>query len=35
MMYQAKVDVCSQIRTKQLTQGEHHVEFFNVKHGDT
>jgi len=26
-MYKAKVAVCSEIRTKHSTQGEHHVEF--------
>jgi len=31
MMYQAKLAVCSEIRTKHLTQGEYHVEFLNVK----
>ena len=30
-MYKAKVAVLSGIRTKHLTQGEHHVEFLNVK----
>jgi hypothetical protein len=34
MMYKAKVAVCSAIRTKHSTQGEHHVEFLNVKPGD-
>jgi hypothetical protein len=34
-MYKAKVAVCSEIRTKHWTQGEHHVEFFNVKAGGT
>jgi len=34
-MYKAKVAVCSEIRTKHLTQGEHHVEFLNVKPGGT
>ena len=33
MMYKAKVAVCSDIRTKHPAQGEHHVEFFNVKPG--
>jgi len=28
MMYKANVVVCSEIRTKHTTQGEHHVEFF-------
>jgi hypothetical protein len=27
MVYKAKAAVCSQIRTKQSTQSEHHVEF--------
>ena len=31
MMYKAKVAVCSDIRTKPSTQGEHHVEFLYVK----
>jgi hypothetical protein len=31
MMYKAKVVVCSEIRTKHLTQSEHSVEFLNVK----
>jgi hypothetical protein len=30
MMYKAKVTVYSEIPTKHSTQGEHHVEFFNV-----
>jgi hypothetical protein len=29
-MYKAYVSVCSEIRTKQSTQSEHHVEFLNV-----
>jgi hypothetical protein len=33
-MCKAKAAVCSEIRTKQSTQSEHHVEFFNVKPGD-
>jgi len=32
-MYKAKVAVCSEIRTKHLTQSEHHVQFSNVKPG--
>jgi len=28
-MYNAKAAVCSEISTKHLTQGEHHVEFLN------
>jgi len=35
MSYTAKVAVCSEIRTKHLTQSEHHVEFLNVKPGRT
>jgi len=35
MTYTAKATVCSEIRTKHSTQSEHHVEFFNVKPGDT
>jgi hypothetical protein len=35
MKYKAKAAVCSEIRTKQATQGEHHVEFVNVKPGGT
>ena len=31
MMYEAKVAVCSDIRTKRSTQNERHVEFLNVK----
>jgi len=31
MTYKAKVAVCSEIRTKQLTQSVLHVEFLNVK----
>jgi len=34
-MYKAKVAVFSEIRTKHLRQGEHHVEFLNVKPGGT
>jgi hypothetical protein len=34
-MYKAKVAVCSEIRKKQLTQSEHHVEILNVKPGGT
>jgi hypothetical protein len=33
MMYKVNGAVCSEIRTKQSTQSEHHVEFFNVKPG--
>jgi len=35
MSYKSKVAVCFHIRTKHLTQSEHHVEFVNVKPGDT
>ena len=35
MTYTAEVAVCSQIRKKHSTQGEHHVEFFNVTPGGT
>jgi hypothetical protein len=35
MKYKAKVAVCSEIRIKRSKQSEHHVEFFNVKLGDT
>jgi len=35
MTYTTKAAVCSQIRTKHSTQGEHHVGFLNVKLGDT
>jgi len=35
MVYKAKVAVCFEIRTKHSTQGEHHVEFLNVKPGGT
>jgi len=34
-MYKAKFAVCSEIRTKDSTQSEHHVEFSNVKPGST
>ena len=33
MMYKTKAAVCSEIRTKQWTQSEHHVEFLNGKPG--
>jgi len=33
MTYTAKVAVCSDIRTKHLTQSERRVEFLNVKPG--
>jgi hypothetical protein len=35
MLYKAKVAICSEIRTKQSTLSEHHVEFLNVKPGGT
>ena len=35
MMHKAKVAVCSDIRTKQSTQSERHVEILNVKPGGT
>jgi hypothetical protein len=35
LMYQAKVAVCSENRTKRSTQSEHHVEFLSVKPGGT
>ena len=35
MLYKAEVAVCSDIRTKHLTQSEHHVELLNVKPGGT
>ena len=35
MTYKAKIAVCSEIRTKQPTQGEHHEEFLYVKPGGT
>ena len=35
MLYKAQVAVCAEIRTKQSTQCEHHVEFFNFKPGGT
>ena len=33
MMYKANVAVCYDIRTKNSTQSERHVEFLNVKPG--
>ena len=33
MMCKAKVAVFSEIRTKQSTQSEHHVEYLNGKSG--
>jgi hypothetical protein len=35
MTYKAKAAVCSEIRTKHLTQSEHHVEILDVKPGGT
>ena len=35
MTHTAKADVCSEIRSKHSSQGEHHVEFSNVKPGGT
>jgi len=35
MPYKAKVAVCSEIRTKDSKQSQHHVEFLNVKPGGT
>jgi hypothetical protein len=35
MMYKVKLAVCSDIRTKQSSQSERHVEFLNVKPGGT
>jgi hypothetical protein len=34
-MYKTKVVVCSEIRSKQSTQSEHHVEFLNIEPGGT
>jgi hypothetical protein len=31
MMYKAKAAVCSEIRTKNSTRSENHVEFLNTK----
>jgi hypothetical protein len=33
MKYNAKVAVCSEIRTKHSKLSEHNVEFFNIKPG--
>ena len=33
MLYNAKIAVCSDIRTKRSTQSEGHVEFLNVQPG--
>jgi hypothetical protein len=35
MTYEAKVAVCSEIRTKHSTQSEHHVEMLSAKPGGT
>jgi hypothetical protein len=35
MTYKTKVAVFYEVRTKHSTQSEHHVEFLNVKPGDT
>jgi hypothetical protein len=35
MTHKAKVAVCSEIRTENSTQGEHYVQFMNVKPGGT
>ena len=35
MFYNAKVAVCSDIRTKHSTQSENDIEFLNVKPGGT
>jgi len=35
MMYEVKVAVCSEIRTKHSTQRENHVEILNFKPGGT
>jgi len=35
MVYKAKVAVCSEVCAKHSMQSEHHVEFLNVKSGDT
>jgi len=35
MPYEAKVAVCSKIRTKHSTHSEHCVEFLSVKPGGT
>ena len=34
-MYKATVTVCSEIHTKHSKQSEDHVEYLNVKPGDT
>jgi len=35
MTYKAKAAVCSEIRTKHSTQGEHPVQLLNVKPSGT
>jgi len=35
MMHKAIAAVCSEIRKKHSTKGEHHVEFLNVNPGGT
>jgi hypothetical protein len=35
MVYKAKAAVCSEIRTKHSTQGEHHVELLIVQPAGT
>jgi len=35
MMYKTKVAVISEIPTKHSTQSEYHVDFLNLKPGDT
>ena len=35
MTYKAKVALCYEIRTKLSAQSEYHVEFLNIKPGDT
>jgi hypothetical protein len=35
MIYTAKVAVFSDSRKKHSTQGEHYLEFFNIKTGGT
>ena len=35
MLYKVKVAVCSEIGTKRSTQGDHHIEFLNVKPAGT
>jgi hypothetical protein len=32
-MYEAKIAVCSEIRTKHSMESEHHAEFLSVKPG--